>query len=109
MLSGVSSWEATMQDTKKPEKYALLQPISDRIIDNQEVMTVIRESTVIRWHEIIAAEGWNVVAEPVVRSEANIGYGWPLYDGDEPILGDDGEQLTDHTKEILSVIGWVTR
>jgi len=98
-----------MQDTKKPEKYALIQPISDKIIDDPDAMAATREMTVIRWHEIITAEGWEIIAEPVVRSEVNIGYGWPLYNGDDPILGDDGEQLTDHTKEVLSVIGWVVR
>src|SRR6266550_614904 len=75
-----------MPDTKKPEKYGLMQPISDRIAEDPDVMTVMREATVERWREVIAAEGWVITAEPVLRSDINIGYGWPLHDGDEPIF-----------------------
>jgi len=99
-----------MQDTKTPEKYGLVQPILDVHADDPEAMAAIRESTILRWREIVGAYRYKIVAEPVLVEETNISYGHPLYDTDgAPLLGDDGEQLTEHTKQYVSVSGWVVR
>ena len=98
-----------MQDTKKPEKYVVMQPVFDSHADDPDVMAAIRESTIIQWRERVASEGGTVVTEPTVRSDANVMYGQRVFIGDEPLLDDDGEQIIDHTKEFLMVTGLVMR
>ena len=99
-----------MQDTKKPEKYGIVQPVLDVVADDPDALAATREATILRWRTVIDAYGYRIIAEPVITEDINISYGHPLYDTDgEPILGDDGEQLTEHTKQYVSVHGWVVR
>jgi hypothetical protein len=91
------------------EKFRTALPISDALMDDDDAMAFPRQDAIARWPEMVAERGYTPAGEPTVSLDVLISYGWPLFDGDEPMLGDDGEQLIDHTKAVLSVTGPVVR
>jgi len=97
-------------DTQERNKYGTVLRIFDQEYDDPEFMEFIQKDAIMRWYDMVKEEGWTPDGEPIAQVDVSIAYGWPLYGSDdEPILGDDGEQLTDPVKAILTVHGWVVR
>lgn len=87
-------------------QYGVMVGVADQTVDDPEMMALLREALIEDWREQIARQGLAPADEPIVETDANFAYGWPLRTPDgEPILGDDGEQLVDHIKLIMRVRG----